>query len=111
MAVGKNYALHVKELNKNEALPTKPVLFLKPTTSYVFEGSPIKLPVGIGPVHHEVELAYVIGSLARKVSPSKALDHIGAYALAIDLTARDLQGAAKKVSSQRAVISCYDDDR
>ena len=95
--MGKNYALHVKELAPGEALPKAPVLFLKPTTSYVFLGSPIKLPVGIGPIHHEIELAYVIGSVARKVPVSKALDYVASYALAIDLTARDLQSQSKKV--------------
>lgn len=51
----------------------------------------------IGSVHHEVELAVVVDKLARKVPENKALDHVGGYALAIDLTARDLQAEAKKV--------------
>ena len=80
-----------------QAAPKDPLLFLKPTTSYVFEGSPILLNPKIGEVHHEVELAVVIDRKARKVSEAKALDHVGGYALAIDLTARDLQAAAKKV--------------
>lgn len=33
---------------------------------------------------------------ARKVSPEAALQHVGGYALAIDLTARDIQEEAKK---------------
>jgi acylpyruvate hydrolase len=51
----------------------------------------------IGAVHHEVELAVVVDRLARKVPEAKALEHAGGYALAIDLTARDLQEEAKKV--------------
>lgn len=95
VAIGKNYAMHIKEMGG--PAPSKPVLFLKPTTSYVFEGQPIRLPDGIGEVHHEVELAIVIDRLARKVSPEQAMQHVGGYALAIDLTARDLQSEAKKV--------------
>ncbi|CAE7194080.1 fahd1 [Symbiodinium sp. CCMP2456] len=42
--------------------PKVPVLFLKPTSSYLPMGSgPIRLPRNIGPVHHEVELGIVIG--------------------------------------------------
>ncbi|KUF93075.1 hypothetical protein AM588_10008882 [Phytophthora nicotianae] len=36
--------------------PKDPVLFLKPTTSYVRNGGSVLLPPGIGEVHHEVEL-------------------------------------------------------
>jgi hypothetical protein len=39
--VGKNYALHIKEMGGQA--PKAPVLFMKPTTSYVFEGQPIRL--------------------------------------------------------------------
>jgi acylpyruvate hydrolase len=48
-------------------------------------------------VHHEVELAVIVDRLARKVPETTALEHVGGYALAIDLTARDLQEEAKKV--------------
>lgn len=41
IAVGKNYALHIKEMGGQA--PAAPVLFMKPTTSYVFEGQPILL--------------------------------------------------------------------
>ncbi len=94
VGVGKNYAMHIKEMG--QPAPTSPVLFLKPTTSYVFEGNPIKLNPRIGTVHHEVELALVIDKKARKVPEDKALQYVGGYALAIDLTARDLQEEAKK---------------
>lgn len=44
-----------------------------------------------------MELAIVVDKLARRVPEAKALDHVGGYALAIDLTARELQDEAKKV--------------
>ena len=94
IGVGKNYALHIKEMGGQA--PKAPVLFLKPTTSYVFEGTPIRLHPKVGVVHHEVELALVIDKKARKVTPENALQHVGGYALAIDLTARDIQDEAKK---------------
>jgi acylpyruvate hydrolase len=79
------------------SVPTEPVLFLKPTTSYSFEGSPIVIPARAGDVHHEVELALVIGKRARKVPVEGALDYVEGYALALDLTARELQKKAKQV--------------
>ena len=51
MCVGRNYAAHAKELGN--AVPTSPFFFLKPTTSYVREGSPILLPKALGEIHHE----------------------------------------------------------
>jgi len=50
VAIGRNYADHVKEL-KN-ALPKEPFFFLKPTTSYLPSGGIIEIPRGIS-AHHE----------------------------------------------------------
>ena len=50
VAIGRNYADHVKEL-KN-AIPKEPFFFLKPTTSYLPSGGIIEIPRGIS-AHHE----------------------------------------------------------
>ncbi|WFD36064.1 acylpyruvate hydrolase [Malassezia cuniculi] len=91
--IGRNFADHAKELNN--AVPTEPFFFLKPTSSYIGNGDSIEIPKGVV-AHHEVELAVVIGSKARDVSPAKADSYIGGYALAIDMTARNMQDKAKK---------------
>jgi acylpyruvate hydrolase len=39
ICVGRNYRQHAAELGN--AVPDEPLLFMKPTTSYVREGSPI----------------------------------------------------------------------
>ena len=58
--VGRNYAMHAKELN-NE-IPTSPFLFLKPTHALVqTEGQEIPLPRNKGEIHYEVELVIHIG--------------------------------------------------
>jgi len=54
------------------------------------------LPHGASEIHHEVELGVVIGSTARGVSVPAAVDHIGGYALALDMTDRQAQSRAKK---------------
>ena len=92
VCVGKNYADHVAEMT---ALPTgtgaDPVVFLKPATSVVGPGDPVRLPAGIGRVDHEAELAVVIGRPARDLTRANALEHVWGYTAANDVTARDQQ--------------------
>jgi len=93
VAIGRNYKQHVKELGNQ--LPTSPVFFLKPTTSYLKMGSFIDLPANCE-VHHEVELGVVIGKVGRNVPENTAMDYVAGYTVALDLTARNLQDIAKK---------------
>lgn len=46
--------------------------------------------------HHEVELGVVIGKDGRDIPASKASEYIAGYTLAIDMTGRNMQDAAKK---------------
>jgi len=95
IGIGRNYAAHAKELG-NEA-PSKPFFFLKPTTSYVTPPNLIEIPTG-SEVHHEVELGVVIGAKGKNIPVERALDYIGGYALALDLTCRTSQAEAKAKS-------------
>ncbi|KAE8214739.1 hypothetical protein CF319_g7170 [Tilletia indica] len=92
VAIGRNFADHAKELNN--AVPTEPFFFLKPTTAYIDSGGIVEIPKGIV-CHHEVELGVVIGREARDISRKDALRYVGGYALSIDMTARNLQDKAK----------------
>ncbi|RXM31986.1 Acylpyruvase FAHD1, mitochondrial [Acipenser ruthenus] len=93
ICVGRNYADHAKEL-KN-AVPTEPVLFLKPPSAYVTEGSSIMVPFYSHNLHHEVELGVVIGKGGTAIPQNAAMDHIAGYALCLDMTARDVQDECK----------------
>ncbi|KAJ2617764.1 hypothetical protein H4S08_000144 [Coemansia sp. RSA 1365] len=93
VAIGRNYSEHAKELGN--AVPTAPFFFLKPVSSYVESPGKIEIPQGCI-VHHEVELGVVIGKSGRNIAESAAYEHISGYALALDLTARNLQDEAKK---------------
>lgn len=55
----------------------EPVLFLKPTSSYLQNGGTIEVPHPWESLDHEVELAVVIGKKARDVSEGSAMDHVG----------------------------------
>jgi 2-keto-4-pentenoate hydratase/2-oxohepta-3-ene-1,7-dioic acid hydratase in catechol pathway len=90
LAVGKNYAEHVREMGSE--LPAEPVLFLKPSTSVTGPGDRIAYPVKLTDrVDYEGELAVIIGRLCRDVPKERAYDVIFGYTCANDVTARDLQ--------------------
>ena len=92
--VGQNYAGHVREL-KNE-MPEEPLIFMKPLTSIVGYGEPVKIPEWAGRVDYEGELAVVIGRRCRKVSESDALSYVAGYSCFNDVTARDIQNSDKQ---------------
>ncbi len=91
IGVGRNYADHAAEMG-NE-LPAVPILFLKPNTSVIGPDDPIVLPRWSHEVHHEAELAVVIGKVTKDVSPEHALERVFGFTVANDVTARDLQRA------------------
>ena len=93
VAVGKNYAAHVEEMKTGDA-PKQPLLFLKPSTSVIGPGDAIRVPQGSTNVHHEVELAVVIGARgARNVTPEQTAASIFGYTIANDVTERDMQNS------------------
>lgn len=94
VCIGQNYHAHIKELKAE--IPIDPVIFLKPSTARIADGEDIVLPAGVGRVDYEGELAVIIGKRAKHVGSEKALAHIGSVAVLNDVTARDVQSAARK---------------
>ncbi len=92
ICIGKNYLDHARELG--DAVPEKPVLFLKPASACVElppdeagEDPPeVALPHGRGEIHHEAEI----------VARLDAHGRITAVTLGLDLTLRELQARLKK---------------
>ncbi|XP_069678946.1 oxaloacetate tautomerase FAHD1, mitochondrial-like [Periplaneta americana] len=80
---GLNYKSLLAE--RNLPLPKVPVIFLKPTSSYIIEGQCIEIPKDFE-VHEEVELGVIIGRRCKNVPESEGLKCIGGYCLALDLT-------------------------
>jgi len=91
IAVGRNYAAHAAE-SGNE-VPEEPVIFLKPNTSIIGPGAQIVIPRNASVVHHEAELAVVIGRPCKDVPAAKAREVILGYTVANDVSARDHQAA------------------
>jgi 2-keto-4-pentenoate hydratase/2-oxohepta-3-ene-1,7-dioic acid hydratase in catechol pathway len=91
VCVGKNYTAHIEEMNTGDA-PKEPLLFLKPSTAVIGPGDAIRIPPGSTNVHHEAELAVVIGARgARHVTPEQATASIFGYTIGNDVTERDMQ--------------------
>ena len=89
VCVGNNYADHIIEMGSQ--VSAEPVIFIKPETALCDIRQPIALPTGLGSVHHEVELAVLIGTPLKQATEDRVANAIAGYGLALDLTLRDLQ--------------------
>jgi 2-keto-4-pentenoate hydratase/2-oxohepta-3-ene-1,7-dioic acid hydratase in catechol pathway len=90
VAIGRNYAGHIRELGHET--PAEPIIFLKPSTSVIGPADSIVRPAKLSErVDYEGELAVVIGRVTRNISAERALDAVFGYTCANDVTARDLQ--------------------
>jgi 2-keto-4-pentenoate hydratase/2-oxohepta-3-ene-1,7-dioic acid hydratase in catechol pathway len=94
IGIGRNYRKHAEEL-KNE-VPEQPLMFFKPPSSLLEPGGTVVLPPESERVDYEGELAVVIGARCRRISPAAAAGAIFGYAVACDVTARDLQTKDKQ---------------
>ena len=112
VGVGMNYPSHVKEMSAKGLAAginnPDPVLFLKPTSAFVTEGEPIRIPEGCKELHHEVELGVIIGRKGSDISVSEAMDFVGGYTIVLDMTARDWQNQAKKEGRPWSISKGFD---
>ncbi len=106
LCLGRNYVKHAREM-KSE-VPKEPVIFLKPPSSLVGPDSIILLPPQSKTVHHEVELAVVIGKGGKNIGVKDATSHVLGYTILLDITARDLQAEAKKKGLPWSVAKGFD---
>ncbi|HVA55504.1 MAG TPA: fumarylacetoacetate hydrolase family protein [Gammaproteobacteria bacterium] len=104
--VGLNYTEHTKEMGN--ALPSEPVIFMKPATSLVAVGEPLKLPKDQGSVHHEMELVVTIGEQGADIPLETALGYVAGVTLGIDLTLRDVQSQLKKSGQPWELSKSFD---
>ena len=99
VCVGRNYMGHIKELEN--PVPPEPLIFLKPPSSIIGPEEPILLPSISEKVHHEGELAVVIGRTCSQLREEDAIEpYVLGYTCLNDVTARDLQN--KDVQFTRA---------
>ncbi|PXW44328.1 2-keto-4-pentenoate hydratase/2-oxohepta-3-ene-1,7-dioic acid hydratase in catechol pathway [Klebsiella oxytoca] len=103
--IGLNYVEHVAEssrtLDTAKELPKEPVIFSKPPTSVIGPDDAIEHNAKITQqLDWEVELAVIIGSRAKRVSETQALNYVFGYSLMIDMSARDCRRAGQWIYSK-----------
>ena len=91
IALGLNYADHVKELAKELTVTTQdePLVFLKTASSLVGHRGTTRRPRGAAFTHYECELAVVIGRPAKGVTRADAMAHVAGYTVCNDYAVRD----------------------
>ncbi len=92
MCAGANYFDHLAEMGMPGAKKADQRLFFfmkPPRNAVVGEGATVRMPIGTKAFDWEIELAVVIGKRARNVPVETAMQHVAAYTVAIDFSARD----------------------
>jgi len=102
VCVGLNYLDHAREAGVKA--PSEPVLFMKATTAICGPHDAIEIPPGASKVDWEVELAAVIGTKAKNVTVTAALDHVLGYCIVHDVSERayQLEGTGQWVKGKSA---------
>jgi 2-keto-4-pentenoate hydratase/2-oxohepta-3-ene-1,7-dioic acid hydratase in catechol pathway len=106
ICLGRNYIEHAKEMLAE--IPKEPVLFLKPASAILEAGGKIMIPPFSRELHHEVELVALISKGGAKIPLADAINHIGGYAVGLDMTLRDVQAEAKKKGLPWSVSKGFD---
>ncbi|MGD9784437.1 MAG: fumarylacetoacetate hydrolase family protein [Hyphomicrobiaceae bacterium] len=93
--VGRNYADHAREMGHD---PTRepPFFFQKNPQNLRTDGC-FPIPPLSSDVQYEIEMAVCLSGGGDNIPESEALARVYGYAVALDMTRRDLQGEAKKL--------------
>lgn len=98
--VGRNYAAHAREMGADPDREP-PFFFMKPADALQIVGSaPAKhiYPPKTRNYHFEIEMVAALAGGGSDIPVESALDHVYGYAVGLDMTRRDLQDEAKKMS-------------
>ena len=93
--IGRNYAAHAVEMGHDP--DREPPFFFQKNPNNLDPSGEFPYPPHSSDVHHEVEVAVMLKSGGTNIQVDDALDHVFGYALSLDMTRRDLQGAQKKM--------------
>lgn len=89
ICIGLNYTDHAAEIGL--PVPVEPVLFMKPTSAVIGCNDAVVLPQRSVKSDWEVELGVVIGTKARYVSETNALQYAAGYCVVNDVSEREYQ--------------------
>lgn len=105
--IGRNYADHVAEMG-GHVDRDPPVFFTKPADAVMCEPDTIPWPIGTRDLHHEVEWVVALVDGGRDLSREAAAGCVGAHAVGLDLTRRDLQLTAKETGGPWDTAKAFD---
>ena len=106
ICVGRNYEDHAKELNN--VVPSKPLIFMKPSTALLTDGKPFYIPSFSNEVHYELELVVKIKKNGKAIAEEFAADYYDEIGLGIDFTARDIQDQLKSKGQPWELAKAFD---
>ena len=106
ICLARTYKEHAREMNAD--VTEDPLLFLKPTSSIIFDHGTIIIPKRSHCLHHEVELGVIIGKKGKNIRQENAMHYVLGYLVALDITARDIQAVAKKNGWPWAIAKGFD---
>jgi len=106
IAIGRNYAAHAAELNN--AIPTKPIIFLKPDTAVLKDNKPFYIPDFSNDVHYELEVVLKICKEGKHIAEKFASNYYEEIGLGIDFTARDIQAEHKEKGLPWELAKAFD---
>jgi fumarylpyruvate hydrolase len=96
--VGRNYAAHAREMGFTGR--EDPFFFCKPADAIVNvadgQVGSIPYPPKTADLQYEIEMVVVLDKGGRDLTVEQAAQCVWGYAIGLDMTRRDLQGAAKK---------------
>ena len=93
--IGRNYAAHAVEMGHDP--DREPPFFFQKNPDNLDPSGEFPYPPKTSDVHHEGEIAVMLKSGGDNIPVDQALSHVYGYALALDMTRRDLQGEQKKL--------------
>ena len=93
--IGRNYAAHAIEMGHDP--DREPPFFFQKNPNNLDPSGDFPYPPHSSDVHHEAEVAVMLKSGGSNIAVEDAENHIFGYALSLDMTRRDLQGAQKKM--------------
>jgi fumarylpyruvate hydrolase len=103
--IGRNYAAHAVEMGGDPN--REPPFFFQKNPDDLDPSGYFPYPRRSHNVHHEVEFAVALASGGEDIPVERALDCVFGYAVAIDMTRRDLQDEAKKLQRPWEIAKAF----
>lgn len=104
--IGRNYAEHAAEMKSK--VPTKPMVFMKPSTALLLDNAPFYYPEFSENIHFEVEVILKVSKNGRHIQPEFASNYYSHIGLGIDFTARDVQAKCKEKGHPWEIAKAFD---